>query len=635
MARSWLNPTWTDPIGVKASTVANQLALVKACEDHPEIKKIFSYHSSVSAASCFVAPGPEGVGTHIKDFYTGTINSVGMDTDQRRDTFRLFEESPKGLISNYRCLIHGVNAPSVNLVMFASPKRSRIDCVQAAGRALRKAPGKSCGYILLCTYVATPENESIEEAARRTKFDTLLDVLQALKEWDEKFVDILRELAQPKARAKGYADWVLRDRVQLIGPPVLLEALEKSIRVQVIDRLIPRWEKSFAEVVAFVEQNGRWPRASRWIRANGEINLDSATEEEMRLGQWCSAQRRLREEGALSQQRSEGLEAIGIVWDPRAVLWQETLANLDAYLAEHGDIEVPKKHPLHTLIGSLHNRRRKGQLSPEQMAELKRRYNFCWDKMAQERQRFIEELIQFKAKEGHLNVPLKTPLGRKVGSLRSRRKQGKKVNWDLVAQVDAIGGFCWDILDAQFAAFVEQCRQLLAQHGEGGLTAKIAGKSFAARCKNYRIAYKRGELTESQMAQLNAINFPLDRSNGRRDDGFKAKLEILKQFYAEHHCRPSDTRNTRPGKCVEKLRRLHRKGALTPEQIAQVNAIDPWILADRAAITHCQKGHPFDEANTIWRKENGQMKRSCRQCKNAWRREYRAEKALTGRFIGA
>jgi hypothetical protein len=73
-----VKPDLDGPDWVKASMVANQLALVKACEDHPEIKKIFSYHSSVSAASCFVAPGPEGVGTHIKDLYTGTINSVEM-----------------------------------------------------------------------------------------------------------------------------------------------------------------------------------------------------------------------------------------------------------------------------------------------------------------------------------------------------------------------------------------------------------------------------------------------------------------------------------------------------------------------------------------------------------------------------
>jgi Helicase associated domain len=177
--------------------------------------------------------------------------------------------------------------------------------VQAAGRALRKAPGKSCGYILLCTYVATPENESIEEAARRTKFDTLLDVLQALKEWDEKFVDLLRELAQPRARAKGYADWILRDKVEFIGPEVLLEALEKSIRVEVIDRLIPRWEKSFAEVAAFKEQNGRWPVAT----------LAKDRGEELALGQCCHMQRKLRQRGLLSPERIVRLDALGFVWE--------------------------------------------------------------------------------------------------------------------------------------------------------------------------------------------------------------------------------------------------------------------------------------------------------------------------------
>ena len=33
--------------------------------------------------------------------------------------------------------------------LFADPKQSRIDIVQAAGRALRRYPGKEYGYILL------------------------------------------------------------------------------------------------------------------------------------------------------------------------------------------------------------------------------------------------------------------------------------------------------------------------------------------------------------------------------------------------------------------------------------------------------------------------------------------------------
>ena len=36
--------------------------------------------------------------------------------------------------------------------------------------------------------------------------------------------------------------------------------------------------------------------------------------------------------------------------------------------------------------------------------------------------------------------------------------------------------------------------------------------------------------------------------------------------------------------------------------------------------THCRRGHPFDEANTIWEKGPHGQHRTCRACKNARRR---------------
>ncbi len=46
------------------------------------------------------------------------------------------------LITNARCLTEGVDVPAIDAVLFADPKQSKIDIVQAAGRALRKFDGK-------------------------------------------------------------------------------------------------------------------------------------------------------------------------------------------------------------------------------------------------------------------------------------------------------------------------------------------------------------------------------------------------------------------------------------------------------------------------------------------------------------
>ena len=58
-----------------------------------------------------------------------------------------FDGRLRAVISNARCLTEGVDVPSVDMVAFLTPKRSRVDIVQATGRAMRKAPGKTTGYV--------------------------------------------------------------------------------------------------------------------------------------------------------------------------------------------------------------------------------------------------------------------------------------------------------------------------------------------------------------------------------------------------------------------------------------------------------------------------------------------------------
>ena len=70
-----------------------------------------------------------------------------MPTNQRSSQMREFADS-KGLMTNARCLTEGVDLPAIDCVVFTDPKKSKVDIVQAAGRALRLSPGKKFGYIL-------------------------------------------------------------------------------------------------------------------------------------------------------------------------------------------------------------------------------------------------------------------------------------------------------------------------------------------------------------------------------------------------------------------------------------------------------------------------------------------------------
>ena len=109
----------------------------------------------------------------------------------------------KAIISNARCLTEGVNVPAVDMVAFISPKKSKVDIVQAAGRAMRKAEGKEFGYILIPLFVQIAENESIEQALEKTQFDTVWDVLQAMQEQDESLVEIIAQMREELGKTLG------------------------------------------------------------------------------------------------------------------------------------------------------------------------------------------------------------------------------------------------------------------------------------------------------------------------------------------------------------------------------------------------------------------------------------------------
>ena len=193
---------------VRARQVANQIALRDAIEKYG-VKKVFTFHRDVKSAQSFVSDGPEGVGTHLADvaadvrrlnsnspprhrnagmkaqslvtsaatnkFQTFHVNG-SMPTARRERELRDFRAAARAVVSNARCLTEGVDVPAVDMVAFLSPRRSRVDIVQATGRAMRRSPGKTTGYVLVPLYVELTAGETVEAAVNRAQFDEVWDV---------------------------------------------------------------------------------------------------------------------------------------------------------------------------------------------------------------------------------------------------------------------------------------------------------------------------------------------------------------------------------------------------------------------------------------------------------------------------
>ena len=120
--------------------LAAAVALRKSMVKRP-IKHAVSFHSSISRAKAF---------KHTQDIITSTFSEYGKletfhvsgatPTSVRKREMDSFKEAKRGFITNARCLTEGVDVPNIDCVLFADPKRSTIDIVQAVGRALRPAP---------------------------------------------------------------------------------------------------------------------------------------------------------------------------------------------------------------------------------------------------------------------------------------------------------------------------------------------------------------------------------------------------------------------------------------------------------------------------------------------------------------
>ncbi len=90
------------------------------------------------------------------------------------------------MLTNARCLSEGVDVPSLDAVVFVSPKNSQVDVVQSVGRVMRKSAGKKYGYIIIP--VVVPEGMAGEKALEKNDaFKVVWTVLNALRAHDDRF----------------------------------------------------------------------------------------------------------------------------------------------------------------------------------------------------------------------------------------------------------------------------------------------------------------------------------------------------------------------------------------------------------------------------------------------------------------
>lgn len=185
---------------VTAENIFKQIVLAKAMKQFA-LRKSVSFHSSIKRARGFVSgqndetfgledlmiklwPELEG-----KKRYFASVDG-GMPAGVRKKKLKEFEDAEFAVISNAKCLTEGVDVPIIDSIYFVDPKTSLIDIVQACGRALRKGGGTSTLAHFIVPVLLYPSDKDPSQVDDG-RFETLLNLIQALRDQDERLADVI------------------------------------------------------------------------------------------------------------------------------------------------------------------------------------------------------------------------------------------------------------------------------------------------------------------------------------------------------------------------------------------------------------------------------------------------------------
>ena len=232
---------------VEAEMLAALVALRKAMRKYP-IRHAVSFHSSIQRAEIF--KDHNDAYNHSFESHTPVESfhvSGKTPTGTRARIVSEFAATERALITNARCLTEGVDVPGIDCVMFADPRRSAVDIVQAVGRALRPAKGKTMGYVIVpILHDAEAKPEDIFASG---EFQEILTTLRALAANDERIIEYFRGVSQGKQRSVGGS--VVFDIDEKLAKRINLEDFARDIDLKCWDRLAKLSWRPFEEARAF------------------------------------------------------------------------------------------------------------------------------------------------------------------------------------------------------------------------------------------------------------------------------------------------------------------------------------------------------------------------------------------------
>ncbi|KAK3604849.1 hypothetical protein CHS0354_000511 [Potamilus streckersoni] len=250
---------------------------------------------------------------------TKTFSVSGeQPTSYRNLVLEEFKNSEKAIVSNARCLTEGVDVPTIDLVYFCDPKNSKVDIVQAVGRALRKKEGKKLGLIVVPIYHS--KKDEVENSISSGSFKNLLQVIRSLCDQDERLQDEINFIAFGKGKRKSNKIDIISSSFIEEQDKIILEGFEEKLRNSLFDRIIEKssnnWDLWFLNLQSYLENNSHeYP----------------SKEDDAGLYNWMANQRMRKNSGSLKNEELRKLNSINFVWDIVELKWNKRFKKLLIY----------------------------------------------------------------------------------------------------------------------------------------------------------------------------------------------------------------------------------------------------------------------------------------------------------------
>ncbi|MFF9403658.1 Helicase associated domain protein [Streptomyces sp. NPDC014744] len=311
---------------------ALQICLLRTMATH-QVRRVISFHSRIASAHQFSRTLPDTVAatthvTGIRRLWTYPLHS-NQPQRERADRLTEFENVPLlrrrtrnpdavdgAVLSNVRVLGEGVDVPDADAVLFADPKRSPSDIIQALGRALRQPPGSGkIAVLIIPIYVG--RRQTTEQALKSSEFKILWEVLNGLRTHDTKIFERFggnATLPEDKPAPAG------PERAAEIAPLTSLRAHEVDTRV---------WSTGFSAAVRYFER-----------RHHLNVPSDYTDPEDYPLGLWIGQQRSLYAAGSLAPDRALALTTLNISWPHPPGSFEDRLAHAVTLADTHGTLAL-------------------------------------------------------------------------------------------------------------------------------------------------------------------------------------------------------------------------------------------------------------------------------------------------------